>query len=155
MLKFTEKILTPSRQGDSCYSTLTLALEQRLRSRLKVTLDNGVEAGLFLPRGTVLQQDDRIKADSGEVIRILAAEESVSTVYIENPLMMARASYHLGNRHVQLQIANGFIRYQHDHVLDDMLRGLGLDVTVEMAPFEPESGAYGEFSSGQGHHHGH
>jgi urease accessory protein len=135
------------KESESVLSTLTLTRDQRIRSRLKVTLDNGIEAGLFLARGSVLQQDSRLQADSGEVIRIVAASESVSTVTVDDALLLARACYHLGNRHVALQISAGFIRYQHDHVLDDMLRGLGLSVSVEMAPFEPESGAYGDHAS--------
>ena len=67
---------------------------------------------------------------------------------------MARACYHLGNRHVALQIEEGICRYQHDHVLDDMVRGLGIEVSVELAPFDPEPGAYGGHASG-GHHHAH
>ena len=76
------------------------------------------------------------------------------------PRALARAAYHLGNRHVALQIGPGWLRYCHDHVLDDMLRGLGLTVTVEQAPFEPEAGAYhadadGAHSHGHSHSHGH
>ncbi len=136
-------------------TSLTLSFEQRSRSRLRVTLDNGQPAGLFLPRGTVLQQGERIQAESGEIIDIRAADETVSSVYVENPLMIARSCYHLGNRHVALQITERFIRYQHDHVLDDMLRGLGLEVVVEQAPFEPEAGAYGNHSHAHSHAHGH
>jgi urease accessory protein len=69
----------------------------------------------------------------------------------EDAWQLARASYHLGNRHVALQIGRGWVRYQHDHVLDDMVRGLGLTVTIEQAPFEPEAGAYG----GAHTHHAH
>ena len=65
---------------------------------------------------------------------------------------MARACYHLGNRHVALQIGEGWVRYQHDHVFDAMVTGLGLNVIVEQAPFEPEAGAY---SQGHAHHHDH
>lgn len=130
---------------------LTLTFDQRSKSRLKVVLDNGREAGLFLQRGTILQQGDLLLADSGEVVQVQAASESVSSVYFEDPLLMARCCYHLGNRHVALQITAEFIRYQHDHVLDDMVRGLGLNVTLENAAFEPEAGAYG----GQSHSHEH
>lgn len=135
------------------YSTLTLTFAQRVKSRQKVELDNGEPAGLFLPRGSVLLQGQKILAESGEVVEIRAAEEAVSTVYVEDPLLLARACYHLGNRHVALQIEPGFIRYQHDHVLDDMVRGLGLAVEPESAPFEPEAGAYD--GGGHAHSHGH
>lgn len=86
-------------------------------------------------------------------MQVLAAQESVSTVYLNDPLLLARACYHLGNRHVPLQIDSGFIRYQHDHVLDDMVRGLGLEVSIERTTFEPESGAYGRHSHSHAHQH--
>ena len=143
------RLTTFERGGDAAYSTATLPLDQRIKSRLKITLDNGEPAGLFLNRGSTLRDGDRLRAESGEIIEIRAASESVSTLYLENPLQIARACYHLGNRHVPLQIEPGFIRYQHDHVLDDMLAGLGMQVVVESAPFEPEAGAYG------GHQHSH
>ena len=136
---------------EAVYSTLTLPLEKRIKSRLKTRLDNGEDVGLFLERGLVLKDGDRLKAQSGEVVEICAAEERLSTLRIDDPLLMARACYHLGNRHVPLQIAPGIVRYQHDHVLDDMVRGLGIDVSVEDAPFDPEPGAYGGHSGG-GHH---
>ena len=149
MLRFNRVIQSEA----SAYSSLTLSLEQRVKSRQRVTLDNGCEAGLFLPRGSVLQQGDRLQAESGEIIEIVAAKEQVSTVQISDPLLMARACYHLGNRHVPLQISAGFVRYQHDHVLDDMLRRMGLHINVEQAPFEPEAGAYGGHQHAHGYHH--
>ncbi len=133
------------------YATVTLTFEQRVKSRQKVELDNGEAAGLFLPRGSPLLRGQRIVAESGEVVEVRAAEEDVSTVYVDDPLLLARACYHLGNRHVALQIGPGFIRYQHDHVLDGMLAGLGLAAEFERAPFEPEAGAY----DGAGHAHAH
>jgi urease accessory protein len=132
-------------------ATLTLPFDLRQKSRFKALLDDGNEAGVFLPRGHLLRGGDCLKATDGKIIEIIAADETVSTVYSENPVDIARASYHLGNRHVHLQIAEKWVRYLHDHVLDDMVRGLGLNVSVEKAAFEPEAGAY----SGGGHHHHH
>ena len=132
-------------------TTVTLSFDQRVKSRLKVMLDNGEAAGLFLPRGSQLQHGDKLVAESGEVIEVIAAAEPLSTVVVDDPLMLARACYHLGNRHVALQIEPGFIRYQHDHVLDAMVQGLGLAVKYEEAPFAPEPGAY----DSSGHHHEH
>lgn len=129
--------------------TLTLPYELRQKSRLRAMLDNGEEIGLLLPRGTVLRGGDCLKAENGAVILVQSAEEVVSSVSETNPTLFARACYHLGNRHVPLQIGDGWLRYLHDHVLDDMLRGLGLQVSSERAPFEPEAGAYG----GRHHHH--
>ncbi len=150
MLKLTHKVETGSPKG-----LLTLPLESRNKSRLKVTLDNGLEAGLFLPRGTVLRDGDLVASDDGHLIEIKAASETVSSVRCDDPLMLARACYHLGNRHVLLQIENGLLRYQHDHVLDEMIIGLGLSVTVEQAPFEPEPGAYGDYGHAEAHAHHH
>lgn len=145
MLKFINLVST----SETPITSLTLPYDRRIISRQRVELDNGQEAGLFLPRGTVLQADDVLASETGEHISIIAAAESVSSIYSEDALLLARACYHLGNRHVPLQIESGMVRYQHDHVLDDMVRGLGLEVTVEQASFEPEAGAYG------GHHHSH
>jgi len=131
--------------------SLTLPFELRQKSRLKATLDNGDEVGLMLPRGTVLRGGDCLRAEDGSVIRVCAAKETVSTATITDPHLFARACYHLGNRHVPLQIGENWLRYLHDHVLDDMLKGLGIQVTCEQATFEPESGAYG----GHSHHHHH
>ena len=74
---------------------------------------------------------------------MVAGPEAVSTVNADDPKALARAAYHLGNRHVAVQVGDGWLRYLADHVLDDMLRGLGLEPKSERAPFEPESGAYG------------
>ncbi|MGE8392272.1 urease accessory protein UreE [Pseudomonas sp. BIGb0427] len=123
--------------------TVTLTVDTRIKSRVRVTLDDGREAGLMLERGQLLRGGELLgQAQGGEVIRVLAAAEQVSSVRCADPLLLTRAAYHLGNRHVPLQIEAGLLRYQHDHVLDEMVRGLGLDVTVEQAPFEPEAGAY-------------
>lgn len=131
---------------------LTLPFELRQKSRLKARLNTDVEVGLMLPRGHLLRGGDCLKAEDGSVIKIQAADEDVSTVYHADPLMIARASYHLGNRHVALQIGTGWLRYQHDHVLDEMVKGLGLEVKFESAPFEPEGGAYGGHSHSHGGH---
>jgi urease accessory protein len=134
---------------------LVLPFAERSKSRLRAVLDDGTEVGLFLERGSVLRQGDLLLADDGRVVQVQAAPESVSTVHTEDGLMLARASYHLGNRHVALQIGPGWLRYIHDHVLDDMLRGFGLAVVVEQAPFEPEAGAYVAASHAHTHSHSH
>lgn len=132
-------------------ATLSLPVNSRVKSRIKVTLDDGREAGLFLPRGKILRNGDLVASEDGIVVEIKAAPELVSTVTSDNPHALAVASYHLGNRHVPLQVEPTWLRYLHDHVLDDMIKGLGLSVKTETAPFEPEAGAYQ--SSANGHHH--
>jgi len=129
---------------------LELPYEIRQKSRFRAPLQGGGEAGVVLERGQVLRDGELLCSDDGLVIEVRSAAESVSTVRSDDARMLARACYHLGNRHVPLQIGAGWVRYLHDHVLDGMVQALGLDLLHEHAPFEPEAGAY------QGHtHHDH
>lgn len=151
MIRIEERV-----EGDATASvTLSLPVDRRIKSRLKVTLDDGREAGLFLPRGQVLRDGDLLQSTDGLIIRVMAAEESVSTVRSDDAYLLARVCYHLGNRHVPLQITPRWVRYQHDHVLDEMVVGLGLSVAVEDAPFEPEPGAYQSGARSRSHAGGH
>jgi len=148
MLYLTQRIDTPGQVT----ATLTLPVDVRVKSRARVTLSDGREAGLMLPRGLLLRGGDVLSSEDGlEIVRIVAADESVSVVRCDDPFLLAKACYHLGNRHVPLQILPGELRYHHDHVLDDMLRQLTLEVTFAHLPFEPEAGAY----SGETHAHAH
>lgn len=148
MLKVTERLPEPV----AAQACLTLPFEKRKKFRLRTTLDTGQEVGLELARKGVLRDGDCLRADDGLVIQIRAGEEEVSTVSCADPILLAKACYHLGNRHIPLQIHTKWLRYQQDHVLDSMVQQLGLTVHHEIAPFEPESGAYHEHS---GHHHHH
>ena len=137
--------------------SVALAYDERKRSRLKVTLASGVEAGIFLERGDHLQGGDKLVAEDGSVVvEILAAPEKLIEAVADSPLLFARAAYHLGNRHVPVQIvpteSGGKLRFQTDHVLAEMVKGLGCTVSEAEAPFQPESGAYG--AHGGHHHHG-
>ncbi len=134
--------------------SVALAYDERKRSRLKVTLASGAEAGIFLERGDHLHGGDRLAAEDGSVvIQILAAPEKLIEAVADSPLLFARAAYHLGNRHVPVQILptenGGKLRFQIDHVLAEMVRGLGCAVAETEAPFQPEPGAYG---AGHQHH---
>jgi urease accessory protein len=136
--------------------SVALAYDDRKRSRLKVTLASGREAGIFLERGDQLRGGDRLQAEDGSaVVEILAAPEKLVEAVADTPLLFARAAYHLGNRHVPVQIVptehGGRLRFQTDHVLAEMIKGLGCAAAEVEAPFQPESGAYG--SHGGGHHH--
>ncbi|WP_305073744.1 urease accessory protein UreE [Propionivibrio sp.] len=142
--------------------SVALAYDERKRSRLKVVLASGKEAGIFLGRGDHLHGGDRLLAeDASTVVEILAAPEKLIEATADTPLLFARAAYHLGNRHVPVQIVptanGGKLRFQTDHVLAEMVKGLGCVVTETEAPFQPESGAYGgnPVSHGGHHHHGH
>lgn len=143
MLKLIEKL----KDIEEYQYRLSLPFEARQKARLKTLLEDGTEAGLFLPRGIILRGGDLLKAEDGTVVKIAAAKEAVSTASCLSQKQLAQACYHLGNRHVALQIGDGWVRFLRDHVLDEMVTGLGLQVSHEDAPFEPEAGAY------SGHHH--
>lgn len=138
---------------------IVLPFASRTKSRLRARTVNGEDVGIFLERGTVLRGGDLLVIDDGRIVQVIAADEEVSTVHSADPRQLARVSYHLGNRHVALQIGPTWVRYLHDHVLDDMVRTLGLEVVVERAAFEPEAGAYGgrsthlHGSAPHSHHH--
>ncbi len=146
MLSITQRL--PS--GEQYDDQLVLPFERRQKSRLRVRLESGEEAALMLARGTILRGGDRLLADDGRIVQVVAADEAVLHVSAENSRQLARAAYHLGNRHVPLQIGADWLRLEQDHVLKDMLLGLSVTVTEQSAPFEPEAGAYG---GGHRHHH--
>jgi urease accessory protein len=158
MLQVTEIVEDPNEKNARTslpVTSLTLPFEQRQKSRLRTRLDNNEEVGLLLPRGTVLRQGDLLRAENGLIIEIRAADEQVSTASSTDSLLLARACYHLGNRHVALQIGESWVRYLHDHVLDEMVTKLGLGLTTEQAPFEPEAGAYHGHTNKHAHPHSH
>ena len=138
-------------------ATLRLGFEDRRRSRQLARLDDGREVGLNLPRGTILRDGDRLAGEEDAlVVLVRASPETLSVARTSDGHLLARAAYHLGNRHVPLQVAPDHLAYQHDHVLDGMVRDLGLTVTTERAAFEPEAGGYRhEGSERHGHTHGH
>ena len=158
MLKLIERLgpVTAEQASDS----LTLPFELRMRGRLKALSDAGRELGLFLDRGPVLRDGEGLRAESGEVVRVKAADEPVVTARIEGALALARLCYHLGNRHVSLAIGGdersssgqGWVRFPPDHVLEELAERLGATLEHHQAPFDPEPGAYAQ---GEGHSHGH
>ena len=127
---------------------LTLPFELRQKSRLRAKLENGEEIALILPRGRVLRGGERVQATDGREVEIVAAPEKLLHIEAEN---LARVAYHLGNRHVPLQVGHGFLRLAEDHVLEELARKLGARVTRVEAPFEPEAGAYGHQHDEMGH----
>ncbi len=131
------------------HPSLTLPYELRQRGRLRTHLDDGTPAGLFLARGNPLRGGEWLTNQRGDWVQVLAAREAVSTALSSDPHTLVRAAYHLGNRHVPVEVGDAWLRYLTDHVLDAMLAQLGLLVRHETAPFEPESGAYSP------HAHGH
>ena len=127
---------------------LRLPFDSRQKSRQLATLVSGEEVAVIMPRGQVLRGGDWVVASDGRAIEVVAQAEKVLHVLCARPQALARAAYHLGNRHVPVQLGEGWLRIAADHVLEEMLKGLGATVTALEAPFEPEAGAYA------GHRHG-
>ena len=129
----------------------------RCKSRFDATDTAGRVLGVFLPRGTVVRGGDVLVAEDGSLIRVSAAAQPVMVVrpcpQHGSPFDLVRAAYHLGNRHVQLQLAPDHLKLEPDHVLAGMLDAMHLIVSDEQAAFEPEAGAYA--AAGHGHGHGH
>ena len=129
---------------------LELPFEMRQKSRFKATLASGEEVGVVLPRGDILRGGDLVTTSDGRIIEVIAQPESVLHVEAATSAELARIAYHLGNRHVPVEVGDRYLRLGDDHVLERMLIGLGAELSRTTAPFEPEAGAYG----GAGHEHG-
>lgn len=142
---------------------LRLTYEWRQKTRCRVTVARGERTGeavgIDLTRGTVLRDGEYIAAADGTTFRVVAATEQLLHVTAADALALMRLAYHLGNRHVPVQIgadeSGGWLRLMLDHVLENMVSGLGGKVSVVSAPFDPESGAYGHAVGGGHGHHGH
>lgn len=142
-------IHTKVEQADSIAAQLILPYELREKSRLRATMSNGEEVAVFTLRGSVMRDGDLMQGNDGRVVQIVAAQEPTYKVECSTAFGLLRCAFHLGNRHTQAQLGDGFLRIRKDSVLKEMLQGLGAIVTEEFASFEPEAGAYGG-----GHHHG-
>lgn len=150
MLSITERL----HEALPATDRLVLPFELRQKSRMRCRLASGHEAGLLLEGGTLLRGGDLLRAGDGRIVEVIAAPETVSVITSANPRRLARAAYHLGNLHVAVQIGNGWLRYLHDHVLDDMLQGLGFEPVIQVSPFEPEGSAYAHDHGGDHALHG-
>ncbi|MCU0543380.1 MAG: urease accessory protein UreE [Oscillatoriaceae cyanobacterium Prado104] len=142
MLTFTKQL--PANPDAVVSFTLALTAADRARSRHRFETDSGETLQLLLPRGTVLRDRDLLQSEDGScLVRVTAKPELVMTVRAATPLLLLRAAYHLGNRHVYLEVSDSYLRLAPDSVLQAMLEKMGLAVTEETAPFHPEMGAYG------------
>ncbi|KQR50121.1 urease accessory protein UreE [Acidovorax sp. Leaf160] len=137
-------------------ATLELDWDTRQKSRFAATDSTGRALGIFLPRGTVVRGGDVLVAEDGSLVRVVAAPQAVLRITHcsehGTPFDLTRAAYHLGNRHVPIELTPAHLQIEPDHVLADMLRAMHLTVVATQAPFEPEGGAY---TGGGHHHHGH
>jgi urease accessory protein len=138
-------------------ATLELDWDTRQKSRFEATDSSGRTLGVFLPRGTVVRGGDVLVADDGSLVRVLAAPQAVLKITHctkhGTPYDLIRAAYHLGNRHVPIELKPDHLKIEPDHVLADMLRAMHLIVHAVDEAFEPENGAYA--TGGHGHDHGH
>ena len=137
-------------------ATIELDWDIRQKSRFEATDSQGRQLGVFLPRGTVVRGGDVLVAEDGALVRVLAAAQPVLVITHctahGSPFDLTRAAYHLGNRHVPIELKPDHLKIEPDHVLADMLRAMHLIVRSADEAFEPEAGAYG---GGHGHGHGH
>jgi urease accessory protein len=138
-------------------TTVELDWDVRQKSRFDATDSAGRALGVFLPRGAVVRGGDVLVADDGSLVRVIAAPQAVLRVTAcpdhGGPADLPRAAYHLGNRHVALEVKADHLQLEPDPVLADMLRAMHLIVREVQAPFEPEGGAY---AAAHAHHdHGH
>ena len=152
-------------------STITLDWDTRQKSRFDATDSTGRALGVFLPRGTVVRGSDVLVAEDGSLVRVEAAPQKVLRITActehGSPFDLIRAAYHLGNRHVPIELKPDHLKIEPDHVLADMLRAMHMTVVEVSEPFEPESGAYGDHGHAHdathahsndyahGHDHGH
>lgn len=142
-------------------STIELDWDIRQKSRFDATDSQGRQIGIFLPRGTAVRGGDVLVAEDGSLIRVIAAPQPVLRITHctahGTPFDLTRAAYHLGNRHVPIELKPDHLKIEPDHVLADMLRSMHLIVVTVEEAFEPEGGAYGshEHSHGGGHDHAH
>ena len=123
--------------------TVELSFDQREKSRLRVTMANAEEIGIQLKIGTMLSHGDKLALQDGRIVEVIAANESMLEVRAANLTQLARIAYHVGNRHVPLQVEDDHLLMLPDHVLRAMVEGLGGVVAEVRRGFQPESGAYG------------
>ncbi len=140
-------------------ATVELDWDVRQKSRFGATDSQGRALAIFLPRGTVVRGGDVLVAEDGSLIRVIAAPQPVLHITAcpehGTPFDLTRAAYHLGNRHVPIELQPDHLKIEPDHVLADMLRAMHLTVIETSAAFEPEGGAYGQGGHSHGHGHAH
>ncbi|MDC4565154.1 urease accessory protein UreE [Acinetobacter baumannii] len=131
---------------DQAFETVELTFDTRQKSRFRAALASGVDIGADLPRTGILRSGSYIATQEGDVLRVDAKPERLMKVTAQTEFDLLKAAYHLGNRHVPLMLTPTALYFEPDHVLVEMVEGLGLTVTETDHPFEPESGAYAQHS---------
>lgn len=132
--------------------SVVLDYDGRFRRRMTLTCVSGKSLLLDLKEAQLLRDGDGLATDEGVIVRVVAAPEKLAEVTFNNPQVLARVAWHLGNRHFPTQVLDGALRFRADHVIVDMVKQLGIEVNLIEAPFDPEGGAYGH---GVTHGHSH
>ncbi len=133
-------------QHNSSFEIVELTFDTRQKSRFRATLNSGIDIGADLPRTGILRSGSFIATEQGDILRIDAKPERLMQVIALSDFDLVKAAYHLGNRHVPLMLTPSALYFEPDHVLAEMVTGLGLTVAEIEHPFEPESGAYAQHS---------
>ncbi|OCY68915.1 urease accessory protein UreE [Acinetobacter pittii] len=131
---------------DQAFETVELSFDTRQKSRFRAALASGIDIGADLPRTGILRSGSYIATQEGDVLRVDAKPERLMQVTSQTDFDLLKAAYHLGNRHVPLMLTPAALYFEPDHVLAEMVEGLGLTVSETDHPFEPESGAYAQHS---------
>ena len=140
----------------SAVDSITLDADERHRRRVVLTGERGTKFLLDLPQATALRDGDGLVLDDGAIVRIVGRPEPLIEIAAADARELARVAWHIGNRHIDVQIVGERLRIRRDHVIEDMLRGLGARLTPVQAPFDPEHGAYDHHGHEHGgHHHDH
>jgi urease accessory protein len=160
MIRATSIVRRPAVKEERVVDTVVLDHQARHRRRIVMTGQKGTQFLLDLEKATVLDHGDAVRLEDDRLVRVEAAPEQLIEVRTSSPLRLLKAAWHLGNRHVPAEITEEAIYFAHDHVLLEMVRGLGAQATPVERPFRPEKGAYeaAEAHGGHGHHdhdHGH
>lgn len=142
---YTQRLENFSPNTDT--QSIALDFDTRQKSRFRATLANGTDIGVDLPRTGILRSESYIATDDGHILKVEAQAQHLMQVSTAYAFDLLKAAYHLGNRHVPLMLTPTALYFEPDHVLAEMVVGLGLTVTDVQHPFEPESGAYAQ------HHH--
>ncbi len=155
MQRATTIIRKPAVKSDRIVDSVSLDHEGRHRRRIALTGEKGLEFLLDLKRAAILNDGDALKLEDGSLVLVKAAPQTLLEIRAENPLRLLKVSWHVGNRHTPAEITADAIYIENDHVLAEMVRGLGCATAVVSRPFQPERGAYDECGHDHGHSHGH
>jgi urease accessory protein len=128
---------------------VVLDAEERHRRRITLTGEGGTAFLLDLPRAATLRDGDGLVLDDGSIVKIVGKPEQLIEIATSSPHELARLAWHIGNRHTEVQVIGDRLRIRRDHVLEEMLRGLGARLTPIEAPFDPEHGAYEHHHRGE------